>query len=63
MDERESLQKWSSARLAELVKHSKREWWLNIMIPDLEKRGVLKRVGRAWIGRRSAIESALLGGR
>lgn len=52
--------RWSSAQLAGLLRGSSAWWMRTVMIPRLVERGVLHKVGRAWIGRRSEIESALL---
>jgi hypothetical protein len=54
------VERWTSARLAELVPGSTRKWWHVSMVPTLVAAGVLRKVGNAWLGRRSAIEAALL---
>ena len=55
-----SVEMWSIARLLQLIPGSTRKRWLNSWVPSLVNARVLLKVGKAWIGRRSAIESALL---
>ncbi len=54
---------WSARRLEELVPGSTRKLWLTRWIPDLVRIGVLCKAGKAWLGRRSSIEAALLSGK
>lgn len=61
MDQGEFPARWTAARLAELVDGTTRKWWLKTGIPMLMERGVLRKLGRGYIGRRSAIEAALMG--
>ena len=56
-------ERWSAERLTETMPGSTRTWWLNTMIPELVRKGALRKTGKVWIGRRSVIETALLGGR
>lgn len=55
------LARWNVAALVELVPGTTRRIWLAELIPSLVAAGVLRKVGRAWFGRRSEIEAALLG--
>ena len=57
----ECVERLSADRLAETVPGSTRKWWLTTMIPQLVEKKVLRKIGNAWMGRRSEIESALLG--
>jgi hypothetical protein len=53
------LERWDTERLVELVPGSTRKLWLTQWVPSLMKAGVLRKLGRAWIARRAAIEAAL----
>ncbi len=61
MIEGEFPARWTSARLAQLVGGTTAKWWLTRGIPLLLQCGALKKVGRGYMGRRSAIEAALMG--
>lgn len=55
------LARWNVAALVELVPGTTRRIWLAELIPSLVASSVLVKRGRAWFGRRSEIEAALLG--
>ena len=55
----ETLECWSAKRLVELVPGSTLRQWRRL-IPELVERNVLVKRGRTWLGRRAAIEAALL---
>jgi hypothetical protein len=55
------LELWSAARLIELLPGSSLKWWRR-KSSDLVAKGVLKKAGKKWLGSRTAILSALLGG-
>lgn len=57
---RDLVERWTIARLCELVPGSTRRAWLASWIPQLVKARVLRKMGKGWVGRRSAIEAALL---
>lgn len=56
------VEKWDTAKLVELVPGSSRKLWLNSWVPALVKLGVLRKLGKAWVARRVAIETALESG-
>jgi len=55
------VRQWRSSDLARLVPGTKAYAWRIRLAPQLVSVGVLRRVGRLWFGRASAIERALLG--
>ena len=59
---RDPVERWSVARLVELVPSSSRRTWLTGWIPRLVRAGVLRKVGKAWLGRRADIEAELMAG-
>lgn len=56
----DSVQRWTTARLVELVPGTQRKLWLVELVPELVAIGALVKRGRAWFGKRSDIEAALL---
>lgn len=59
--QRETVERWTTARLVELVPGTQRKLWLVELVPHLVAMGALVKRGRAWFGKRSEIELALLG--
>ncbi len=55
-------ERWTAERLATTMPGSNAKWWRQTMIPGLIQRGVLRKIGQAWIGRRSDIIAALMVG-
>ena len=55
------FERWTSNSLAGLVRGSKRRWWTRTAIPMAVEAGVLRQMGRGYIGRRSAILAFLAG--
>jgi hypothetical protein len=53
-------ERWTAARLAQLMPNSTPRWWLDTAIPLLTRAGVIRKVGRSYIGCRSEIRAALL---
>lgn len=54
--------RWTYARLTETVPGSNRAWWRCVGVPLLVEKGVLRPIGRSWLGRAEALKLALLGG-
>ena len=52
--------RWTVQALADMFSAS-RKWIRTKLVPLLVKRGALVKIGKAWIGRVSAIEAAVLG--
>ncbi len=59
-DKRDPVVRWTAAELAELVPGTTKRQWLARLVPMLVGRKVLARHGRAWLGRRSQIEAAIM---
>lgn len=57
-----SVAVWSVRSLLDLVPGSSRKLWLTRLVPALVAAGVLRKIGKSWVGRQSAIETVLLGG-
>ena len=55
-----SVDCWSGRQLAALTPGATRWTWYSRLAPALEERGVLRRVGRVWIGSREEILAALV---
>ena len=50
----------TASALASLLPGSSKSWWTRVMGPALVERGVLRRVGHAWIGVPREILDALM---
>ncbi len=61
-DTTHDMERWTSARLAATVPGTTRGWWKRTMAPELARRGVLRKIGRGWFGRRGEIVAALAAG-
>lgn len=59
-DEADPVARWSTAAFVRLVPGTTSATWLRVIAPRLVELGVLRKIGKAWYGRRSAIEAALL---
>lgn len=51
--------RWTLTDLATLTSCS-RQWCRKVLVPRLVLTGALRKVGRAWIGRRSVVETNIL---
>jgi hypothetical protein len=60
VDAPRDIECWSAAQLVALTPGATRWQWYGRLIPALEKRGTLRRVGRVWLGRREEILAALV---
>ena len=56
----DAVERWTVARLVDLVPGSSRRTWLTELVPELVGARVLRKVGKGWLGRKGAIEAALL---
>ena len=56
----DSLERWTVRKLLELIPGTSRAFWRHTALPSLVANGVLVKIGRGWVGRRVAIEAALL---
>lgn len=56
------VERWNTSTLVQLVPGTTAKLWLTRWIPALVAARVLRKIGKAWVGRRAAIESALLDG-
>jgi hypothetical protein len=55
------LTRWRGADFPPAFPGTTARTWVREYIPLLVKQGVLRKVGRAWFGKRSEIEGALMG--
>jgi hypothetical protein len=54
-----AIERWTMKNLIELVPHSTKRTW-QTWIPQLVAKGVLRKKGRAWLGRRADIQDWLM---
>jgi hypothetical protein len=54
------IERWTIQSLRPLVVNTSEATWRRVLVPTLIARGVLVKHGKAWLGRRSEIEAALL---
>ena len=58
----EKPERFTAPRLAALVEGTTAKWWRATGADYLMQRGILKRVGKSWFGKRSAVLAAFNGG-
>jgi hypothetical protein len=55
------VERWTIRRFLDAFPGTTRKNWLDTFARELMTAGVLRKVGKGWLGRRSEIEDALLG--